>query len=635
MEDRPIYAAIGGEQVSGARFRTIQADLQSFIDAVRGRIHHRNGPHDRNPGQPPATNNTLLTSERMVHESGMVRINGRPAIASVMRIVPFTDTVHVQPGREHLIISVQFLDRKFLKNLASLNLIDAPRFSMSPVKRKGEEVLPVTSHRGEPIGYFFWHPDLPGSMLMRQTGVLTIFTVLLTIASMALLARWLWRATSELQSTLIELQASEAQAQHLAFHDVLTGLPNRALFNDRLKQALARARRGERVAVLALDLDRFKQVNDTLGHHAGDALICEVAECLLGLVREGDTVARLGGDEFAVILSDCNPEQVEAICERILAAVREPFSLLGHQAFVGVSIGVVNVTVDATDRVDVLRKADIALYRAKAEGRDNFCVFTEEMDESVRLRGAIEADLRDALASGTGLEVHYQPQVGGEGYRVVGLEALVRWRHPTRGMIAPGQFIPIAEETGLISDLGEWVLREACVAAKRWPNLFIAVNLSPVQFRVAGFAERLIGIVRESGVNPSQIELEVTESIFLNGDDYIRRALAMLRASGMRIALDDFGTGYSSLGYLRQFKIDKIKIDRSFVQNADQNADSVAIVAAVANLGQAMGITVVAEGVETPEQQRFLSAAGCNGMQGYLFSRPVPGDELALLPGLA
>jgi diguanylate cyclase (GGDEF)-like protein len=380
-----------------------------------------------------------------------------------------------------------------------------------------------------------------------------------------------------------------------------------------------------------LDLDRFKQVNDTLGHAAGDALIRDFGSRISDLVQPDATVARLGGDEFVVLLPDVQSKQaVENICHKILSAAHRPFAVLGSEAFVGVSIGVVFSPESSTDRMELMRKADIALYHAKAAGRDCFRAFAPGMDESIKFRRRIEEDLRRALASGDELRVHYQPLVGAAGEPIVGVEALVRWQHPRRGLISPESFIPIAEETGLISQLGEWILVEACSAAKRWPQLFVAVNLSPAQFRMPKFAERVIEIVCEAGVDPGQIELEVTETVLLHDDEAITVALNKLRDAGFKIALDDFGTGYSSLSHLRKFEVDKIKIDRTFVQNLG-TTDSTAIVTAVVNLAHAMGLQVSAEGVETKHQSTFLTAAGCNVMQGFLFSKAVPHDEMEAL----
>lgn len=434
---------------------------------------------------------------------------------------------------------------------------------------------------------------------------------------------------SALERTVLELRASEAQAHHLAFHDVLTGLPNRALFEDRLNHAVTRTQHAGKIAVMMLDLDRFKHVNDTLGHHAGDNLIRELSIRLSKLVGAQDTIARLGGDEFAIVqASIAGDDDAKDLCDRILAVVEQPYDVAGHQVFVGISIGVVIAPDAGLDRIDLLRKADIALYRAKAEGRNRYRIFTPEMDETVNIRKTIEDDLREALVTGKGLEVAYQPQIAFGGGAIVGVEALARWRHPERGCIQPSQFIPVAEQTGLINQLGDWVLRQACVASRRWPGLFVSVNLSPVQFRSKGFAERVVRIVGECGVDPRRIELEVTESVLLDEEGGTIEALRLLRGAGFRIALDDFGTGYSSLGYLHRFDVDKIKIDRSFTQSLGQGSKAAAVIKAIVSLGHAMDLTVTAEGVETEVQKNFLHTAGCNEMQGYLFSRALSAEHV-------
>jgi diguanylate cyclase (GGDEF)-like protein len=422
-----------------------------------------------------------------------------------------------------------------------------------------------------------------------------------------------------------ELEASKAEAQHLAFHDSLTGLPNRALFEDRLSLALSK--RGAQVAVLLLDLDRFKTVNDTLGHQAGDLLICEFGERLSALTREGDTIARLGGDEFGILVEETSLRDVEGLAERIVADIRRPFELLGARVYVGTSVGIAVATEAGADPLELVRLADIALYGAKDGGRSTYRLFNPAMDDNVRLRRTIEDDLRNAVASGDGLALHYQPQVGNHG-QIVGLEALLRWTHPDRGVIAPNCFIPVAEETGLMIPLGEWVMREACNACREWPKLFVALNLSPVQFRAPDFYQRLTSIVRETGADPHRIQLEVTERVLLDDDDSVRSILEKLREAGFKIVLDDFGTGYSSLSYLRKFTVDKIKIDGSFVQHLGEAGDSAAIVSAVLALGWAMGLTVAAEGVETADQCTFLEAAGCKEMQGHYFSPAVPRDQI-------
>jgi diguanylate cyclase (GGDEF)-like protein len=411
---------------------------------------------------------------------------------------------------------------------------------------------------------------------------------------------------------------------------VLTSLPNRALFQDRLDQALARVRRGEdQVALLYLDLDRFKAVNDRLGHAAGDALIQMFARRVQAVLRETDTLARFGGDEFAIIQSGARSKaDIEALCVRIRQTVAEPFDLLGTQAVVGVSIGVALAPEHAAERGELARKADIALYASKGAGRDRASVFVPAMDESIVYRGQIESELRAALASAEGLEVHYQPLYCDTGRRLTGFEALVRWRHPERGMISPAQFIPIAEQTGLIIELGEWVLGQACRVSALRPDVTMSVNVSAVQLAAPDVAERLLAVIAAHGADPRNIELEITETAFLEEQGTIGAAIGALRAAGLRVALDDFGTGYSSLTHLQTFAVDKIKIDGSFVQNLGRSNDARAIVEALVRLAQAMNIRVTAEGVETVPQMQALADMGCGEMQGYLFSAAVPEGRL-------
>jgi diguanylate cyclase (GGDEF)-like protein len=619
----PVYAMMDGERAAADQFLQVKADLQALIDGVRDRVHAEENRQNRSRlGQ--ATSAASL-NDKVEFDAHFLEVLGRPAAASAMKFMPSTKAITQEPGSEFIIVSVRFLDSDFLTELSERNLIDGVRLSRLDTTASGEKALPLTSDLGYPLGYFIWTPELPGTKILWVLGPIAGLVLTAVVMMMALLVRWLRRS-------MLELQASEAHAQHLASHDVLTGLPNRSLFDERLEQALVRTRRGSRLALLTLDLDRFKQVNDTLGHVAGDTLIREFAGRLSGLIHSTDTVARLGGDEFAIVRTRVQDRHdVDALCVRILEAVRQPFDLLGRQAFVGVSIGVVLAPEAGLDRAELLRKADIALYHAKDEGRDCHRYFTSSMDELVKRRAIIEGELRTALVSGEGLRVFYQPQVAGAGGIMTGLEALIRWEHPTRGLITPDQFIPVAEETGLIVPLGEWVLRQACASSHRWPHLFVAVNLSPVQFRSSGFAHRMIEIVRECGADPRRIELEVTEGTLLDNDEFTRGALDMLRGAGFRIALDDFGTGYSSLSYLRQYEVDKIKIDRSFTRHLGHAADedSVAIITAIVALGHTLGLTVAAEGVETEDQRQALAAMGCDELQGYLFSRALPEEEVA------
>jgi diguanylate cyclase (GGDEF)-like protein len=625
--DEPVDATIGGVSVSPSEFEKARPDLESFIAGLRGDPHSAHRGHSARP-----VDEAYLTSGRAVHDAHLLNLLGRPAAVSAMKIVPENGELEQAPGTEFLLISVRFLDGSFVHQLSEQNLIEGLRFSQSRGKQTEEVSVPLRSDEGNLIGYFIWRPELPGTTILRVIGPSIAAVCVLMIAVMTLLARSLRRSMSKLRHAVAELRASEAQAYHLAYHDVLTGLPNRALFESRLDRVFLTAKVHDSLAVLMLDLDRFKHVNDTLGHQAGDCVVREFGQRLSALLRSSDAVARLGGDEFAVVLTDISDkEDVEAICLRILESVRQPFDIDGRQAFVGVSIGVALAPKAGMERIDLMRKADIALYQAKAEGRDSYRIFTMAMDETVKVRSTVEEELRAALAGGSGLCLFYQPQVDVSGRAIIGLEALVRWHHPTRGMIAPNQFIPIAEEAGLISSLGEWVLRQACIASKRWPDLSMAVNLSPVQFRAENLADRLIAIVREMGADPRRIEFEITESLLLDDSEFSREHLRRLRHEGFKIALDDFGTGYSSLSYLRRFDVDKIKIDRSFVQHIGQQDEAVAIVTAIITLCRAMGLTVTAEGVETEDQKIFLSQTGCSEMQGYLFSHALPEEKIANL----
>ena len=425
-----------------------------------------------------------------------------------------------------------------------------------------------------------------------------------------------------------ELESRQAAAQHQALHDQLTGLANRALLEDRLAQALTRYRRsGEQVALLMLDLDRFKQVNDTLGHHAGDRLVAEVGDRLRSLVRETDTVARIGGDEFAIVqVSPKGEADVRRMCERIISVIRQPFLIGEREARVGVSIGAVFASAEISEASELLRKADITMYRAKAAGRDCFRIFTEAMDADVQRRDRIESALRAELKAGTGLQLFFQPVLGSRG-DVVGLEGLLRWHHPVLGQVPPTDIIPIAEECGVIDEIGLFLFRDACRMARRWPELNVAVNLSPIQFRNASFPVTLRDIAEQEGVDFRQIELEITETLFIEHDVLCSHSIAELRRYGFRIALDDFGTGYSSLSCLRRFPVDKIKLDRSFIDLAARD-QSVAIIRAAVTLGHAMNLEVVAEGISCVEEEQIALEAGCDGLQGFLYAPALPPEEI-------
>jgi len=415
----------------------------------------------------------------------------------------------------------------------------------------------------------------------------------------------------------------------MARHDALTDLPNRILFKERIQDALGRVPRGENAAVLCFDLDRFKSVNDSLGHPAGDALLKLVAERMRETLRKADTVARFGGDEFAVVqVGGVQPQESTALAQRIIEVLSAPYDLNGQQVVIGVSVGIAIAPMDGAEPELLLKNGDMALYRAKNDGRGVYRFFEPEMDARMQLRRTLEIDLRHALSNGE-FELFYQPVLNVATHEVTNFEALLRWHHPQRGLVPPAEFIPLAEEIGLIVPLGEWVLRQACADAAGWPDhIKVAVNLSPVQFRNKKLLEAVVMALATSQLPARRLELEITEGVLLVEHEATVSMLHELRALGVSIAMDDFGTGYSSLSYLRSFPFDKIKIDGSFIRNISDQDSSLAIIRAVTGLGASLGMETTAEGVETKEQLQRIRSEGCTEIQGFLISKPCPITEV-------
>jgi diguanylate cyclase (GGDEF)-like protein len=442
------------------------------------------------------------------------------------------------------------------------------------------------------------------------------------------------KINQELEIQIAERNRSDAKSHYLTYHDALTGLGNRLLFQDQLARALQRARDQDRanLAVLFIDVDDFKGINDTLGHTVGDVLLATVAERLRRCVREADTVARMGSDEFAVILTDIrHPLDASLLADKIAAAIAVPQNVGGQQILLDVSIGIALAPNDGDEPELLLSNAHLALQGAKTEGRDARCFFEAEMNARARARRLLKTDLRKALAAGQ-FELFYQPLFNIPDRAISGFEALLRWHHPDRGLISPAEFIPLAEESGLIVPLGEWVLRQACEEAARWPGQqSIAVNISPVQFRSPRLMQCILTALTASGMPAHRLELEITETVLLDDDSETIALLHRLRDAGVRISLDDFGTGYSSLGYLRRFPFDKMKIDRSFVRDLGDDKGTMAIVRALIDLARNLGMVTTAEGVETKEQLDWLQNEHCTEIQGYLLSRPVPATEIRQL----
>ena len=435
-----------------------------------------------------------------------------------------------------------------------------------------------------------------------------------------------WGATHQ---DVTEQHEARLKIAHMALHDPLTNLPNRLTLGDRLEQAVARVRRGEMIAVHLLDLDHFKNVNDTLGHPIGDKLLLAVTERLSSYTREVDTIARMGGDEFAIVQASLDgPEDAAALAERLIGSISAPYEIEGHNLVIGTSVGIAISPTDGTEPDDLLRNADLALYRAKSSGRRTHSFFEPEMDAKMQDQRKLEDEPRQGLIAEE-FELHYQPIVNSQDQKMTSVEALIRWNHPTDGLVYPGKFIALAEETGLINKLGEWIIHKACHTAAAWPDdLSISINISPVQFQSAGLIDQVFQALEQSGLAPERLILEITESVLLKQKAATLEKLEKLQSKGIRIAMDDFGTGYSSLSYLQSFPFDKIKIDRAFIKNIDNDLSSANIVRAIAAMAEGMNISTTAEGVETAHQLRRIRNEGCSEIQGFLISKPLSATEI-------
>jgi len=565
---------------------------------------------------------TLKTYPRVVD---LVEIDGQPTVLSIEPITSDSGKIQQPAGSEYLHVAMWKLDQDVASQISQDYRLDAAAFSLTPSAEPQLASSPIVSDAGRIAGFFQWKPSRPGTAMMYRT--LPILALAFAVAGLLvlLLVRSLWSSSRE-------LEVGRAAAHHQSLHDPLTGLPNRINFEAAVARALAqRPTRERRVSVMVLDLDRFKRVNDTLGHSAGDQLLEAVGQRLAQFVGEGEIVARLGGDEFAIVHLHGQEVASMLLSQGIIEAVAKPFDVAGSEVFIGVSIGIATADGHEADAREVIRKADIALYEAKTTGRNRAVVFEESMNELLQNRHTIEAELRDALRRTDQLSVDFQPLFDAGQTRILGAEALARWRHPRLGQVSPAHFIPVAEQSGLISDLGDLVLRRACEVGAKWPGHLIAVNISPAQLRDPRFPERVFKLLADTRMPPTDLELEITEGILLEDSSISANAIRVFRSAGIRIALDDFGTGYSSLNYLKRYPVDRIKIDRSFVSQLAVGSVSVAIVQAMVTLAHALKIEVTAEGVETSEQMDVLTDLGCNVFQGFLLSPPVAQDALETL----
>ncbi|HEX4410055.1 MAG TPA: bifunctional diguanylate cyclase/phosphodiesterase [Xanthobacteraceae bacterium] len=597
-------------QADGLPEDDVRTDFSAALDVLRGRL-----------ATLPDDVLALPLDEiigRLDASAGLIE-NSRRGPAYVIAAAVVADGQRVDGAP--IIIGLKYINDRLLSNVGRRLQLDGLHVLAAEAPAADERIFDLKDARNENITRLAFKPKLPGGGIL----IGAVPFIALALLGICLL---IGVAIRTMRKTGAAVAASEQQLRHLAMHDPVSGLPNRIYFAERLEKAINEVRGGGlSAAVFYIDLDHFKDVNDTLGHHIGDALILAVTQRLARVMRAEDLVARLGGDEFAII-TNCESDSysLQAIAGRIISAVCAPYLISGHNIIIGASIGIA-VIDRRNEAADILRYADMALYRAKNEGRNRACIYDAAMDADLSNRKLLEGDLLQAIKNDV-LRAAYQPIVNASGEVVVGVEALARWTHPTHGEIPPSRFIPIAEHSGLIIELGEWMLRRACLDGRDWPGLTVAVNVSPLQFRRSDFVEVVERILTETDFDANRLELELTESTLLGNLDTAELSMLRLKAIGVRFALDDFGTGYSSLLYLRRFPFDKLKIDSSFVRSIEKAPDAAAIVHAVVSLGRGLGMKVTAEGVETPEQHLFLRAAGVHSMQGYRFGKPGPASEL-------
>ncbi len=603
-----VYSLADRKNSDASWFKAAQPDLAPVIGALRAQAA---GPPAGAAAPGDAANRQIVMVRKFL---------GRPAIVAAVAV-----GLASSPGGERtapIVGSVKYIDQTMLAGIAArLRLANLHAAGEKPAARR-EFVYALRDPAGATIARFAWTPQQPGADIVNSV----VPFIAVALAGFALLAMFVLRY---MRRTAAAISAGETRLRHLAMHDPLCGLPNRIFFGERLEAVIEEVREGRPpAAVFYIDLDHFKEVNDTLGHPVGDELIRNVTLRLSHTLRGDDLVARLGGDEFAVISSvGAEPDKMLTIAQRLIATICAPYLINKQTIVIGASIGIAAIEKKSGDAADIMRYADIALYRAKNEGRNRACVYDAAMDADLSNRKLLEADLRHTIENGA-LKLVYQPLVNNSGAAIVGVEALCRWTHPQRGAISPAEFIAIAEHSGLINELGQWVLRRACTDGLAWPGVSVAVNVSPLQFRRSDFYDIVHRTLTETGFDPARLELELTESTLIGNAETAEAAMIRLKALGVRLALDDFGTGYSSLQYLRRFPFDKLKIDQSFVSSIEKAADAAAIVHAVVSLGRGLGMKVTAEGVETADQHLFLRAAGVHSMQGYRFGKPMTAAEI-------
>ncbi len=617
---QPIYGF-------GSDARLVPAAQAHYAQLVAPLVAQVRGGPNRSPR---ITDHTLTDSVRENSDitersygrgaAAVMSDRGKPVLASVMSITPSMD-MSLNNANPQLLVSVIDVNGKVLADIGESILMPDLSFAKRGDRRQGQ--FELVSDFGKPLGALVWTPGNPGRSLFYNLIPLILIVLIATTGMIAFLF-------TRLIGSARSLARREAESRFLADHDVLTGLPNRrqleAIYGRHFEND---ASADQPLAIACIDLDRFKDINDTLGHQAGDALICAVGNRLRAMLSVGDTLARLGGDEFAILRPAFDVSRAKELGDLIDACFADAFDVTGHKIETGASMGI-SIATFSTAFDEAIRHADIALYDAKANGRGTSTLFTPEMAKRVEKRHALEIDLKRAIAEGE-LSLAYQPIIEAATGAITSVEALVRWNCPIHGQVGPDVFIPIAEEAGLMADLGRFVVCQAVEDAKRWPGITTAINISPAQLRSATIIADLLGPAQRAGISPHTITIEITESVLMSSDERTMRVLRQLKSYGFTLALDDFGTGYSSLAYLRDFPFDKLKIDRSFVKGLSVNDRALAVVEGVVNFGRILGREIVAEGIETEQEMQAMQQAGCTHLQGFLFSRPLPAEHIEAL----
>lgn len=617
-QDRPVFVYTGNSRRDLSVFGRYEKILRPVIAEIRA---GGTGTLRKRPdlfGDDQRHYRTIGGAATEAHWSGhVIAVDGLPAVVTALTILPNVD-MSLKKGTPHLLVSIKYIDKEFVGDIGRLLLMDDLRVTPTRQTARGVVSDVLMGDDGQPTGYLSWTTRRPGKFLLSIILPLVFVGVLAVAAQAAIMLRRLSRTSRN-------LARQELRSRHAARHDSLSGLPNRAHFADNLTRTLsspAITQGNQRAIVAYIDIDRFKDVNDTLGHSAGDALIKQVADRLKSHVRSGDFIARYGGDEFAILWISSDPRAATILAERIANAFVGTLDIEGQSLAVSASIGIAVAPDNGTTCEEVMRHADIALYEAKNAGRNCAVVFSDDMAEVVEERRRIELDLSVALNENQ-LDLCYQPIISCLSGDIIGAEALLRWRHPELGHISPAVFIPIAEQCGLMPAVGEFVLVRAMRDWHLWPSIEVSVNLSPVQFRQPDLVEQLERMIQQHHVDPRLFVLEITEGVLMDAGERTRHVLERIRAMGFKTALDDFGTGYSSLAYLCNFQFDKIKIDRSFVSGLSRSQSFQTIVQSVITLGKGLGMTIVAEGVETESEALTMTQFGCSEMQGYFFAKPM------------